>query len=495
MMEPKPPTQNRPSFTRGRSWSIAFHVILSSVALLAVCAMVNYLAHRHDQRFYLSNPASQKLSPLTVRTLSELTNTIKIVCFFDRREPLFGAVSALLKEYEAVTDKVELEFVDYRMPGRAEAVRARYRLAAEGEAARVIFDSGGKVRTVLSTELSEFAMTEDQQIRRTGFRGEQLFTSAILNVTHNAPVSAYFLQGHGEHSLNMDGQGYSRFGSMLENNNIQVQLLGALLGTNAVPSDCGLLVIGGPTQKFEPEEVVNLERYLARGGRLLALFSINPNARVTPVGLEALLYRWNIEVGFDVVLDHGQGQSGDANIILTGNYGSHAIVRALLRSRIKLVLPRSISIRPVQQNTADAPKLTELLFTSDKGQLAVAVDAQGTAELRRTGAIPLAVAGERGGIQGVATDTGSSRVVVVGESLFVSNTLIGDAGNSDFANQIVNWLVSRDALLSEIGPSPLSEYQILLTEEQMAQVRWLFLGAIPGAVIVFGFFVWLRRRV
>ena len=68
-------------------------------------------------------------------------------------------------------------------------------------------------------------------------------------------------------------------------------------------------------------------------------------------------------------------------------------------------------------------------------------------------------------------------------------------GNSDFANQIVNWLVSRDALLSEIGPSPLSEYQILLTEEQMTRVRWLFIGVIPGAVLVFGFFVWLRRRV
>jgi hypothetical protein len=85
--------------------------------------------------------------------------------------------------------------------------------------------------------------------------------------------------------------------------------------------------------------------------------------------------------------------------------------------------------------------------------------------------------------------------VVVGESLFISNFLIGDAANSDFANQIVNWLVNRDALLNEIGPSPMSEYQILLTQEQMNQVRWLFLGAIPGVVIVFGFFVWLRRRV
>jgi ABC-type uncharacterized transport system involved in gliding motility auxiliary subunit len=95
----------------------------------------------------------------------------------------------------------------------------------------------------------------------------------------------------------------------------------------------------------------------------------------------------------------------------------------------------------------------------------------------------------------VSTETGSARLVVVGDSLFVSNTLLGDAANSDFANQIVNWLVNRDSLLNEIGPSPMSEYEILLTKEQMNQVRWLFLGIIPGAVIVLGFFVWLRRRV
>lgn len=485
----------RSSFSRGRKWSISFHVVLSSLALLAVIGMLNYLAHRHDERFYVSNPAAQKLSPLTLRTLDDLTNTVKIVCFFDRREPLFGAVSSLLKEYQARSSKIELEFVDYRMPGRAEAVRAQYKLAAEGEPSRVIFDSGGKVRTVLGSELSEYAMTPQQEIRRTGFRGEQMFTSALLNVTQNAPVNAYFLQGHGEHALSTDEQGYSRFATMLENNNIKVRALGPLIGTTVVPEDCGLLVIAGPTRRFEQEELVSIDRYLNRGGRMLVLLSISPNARVTPVGIEAILMRWNIQAGFDWVQDLGQGQAGDMNIVLTGNYGSHAIVRALLRSRVKFIVPRSVSIKPGQGRSADAPKLTELLFTSSKGQLAVALDASGAAEVRRTGSIPLAVAGERGGIQGVGADTGSSRVVVVGESMFVSNTLVGDAANSDFANQIVNWLVSRDALLTEIGPSPLSEYQIMLSVEQMSQVRWLFLGAIPGLAMALGFFVWLRRRV
>ncbi|MGZ8899780.1 MAG: GldG family protein [Limisphaerales bacterium] len=495
MMETEELKESKVSFTRGRKWSIVFHVLLSSAAFLAVISMLNYLAHRHNQRIYLSNPAAQKLSPLTLRTLADLTNTVKIVCFFDRTEGLFGTVSSLLKEYQARSPKIQLEFVDHRMPGRAEAVRAQYKLAAEGQASRVIFDSGGQVRTVLSTELSEYGTAPNREIRRIGFRGEQLFTSAILNVTQNAPVTAYFLQGHGEHALSTDDQGYSRFATMLQNNNIKVMMVPPLMGTNGVPEDCGLLVIGGPSRRFEPEEVVHLERYLARGGRLLALMSISSSARVSPVGIEALLYRWNIDVGFDFVQDLALGQSGDVNVILTGNYGSHAIVRGLLRSRVKLIVPRSVSVRPAPQTSPDAPKVTEILFTSERGQQLVATDASGNAELQKVGAIPLAVAAERGGIQGVGTDTGSSRVVVVGESMFLSNQLIVDAANSDFASQIVNWLVSRDSLLTEIGPSPLSEYKILLTEEQMTQVRWLFLGAIPGFVLVFGFFVWIRRRV
>jgi len=58
----------------------------------------------------------------------------------------------------------------------------------------------------------------------------------------------------------------------------------------------------------------------------------------------------------------------------------------------------------------------------------------------------------------------------------------------------VNWLVNRDSLLNDIGPSAVSEYQILLTEKQMSQLRWLFLAVIPGVVVIFGFFVWIRRR-
>jgi hypothetical protein len=77
---------------------VSFHVVVSSLALLAVMGMLNYLARRHDQRLYLSQVSTHKLTPLTLQTLEGMTNTVKIVCLYDRAEALFGTVASLLKE-------------------------------------------------------------------------------------------------------------------------------------------------------------------------------------------------------------------------------------------------------------------------------------------------------------------------------------------------------------------------------------------------------------
>lgn len=481
----------RESFSRARTWSIAFHVVLSSIALLAVVLMLNYLAHRHNHRFYLSNAASHKLTPLTLKILSELTNTVKVTVFYDRTETLFGSVSSLLKEYQTHSPKIDLEFVDYHMPGRAQAVRNQYKLAAEGESSRVIFDSAGQVRTVLNSELSDYGILPSKEVRRTGFRGEQLFTSALLNVTQSKPVNALFLQGHGEHRLTEEEQGYSRFATLLQNNNVFVRPSAPLLGSNNIPVECSLLVIAGPTKLFETEELEKIDQFLTNGGRLLLLCK---GMNFAPTGLEQLLYKWYIQIGFDWVQDAANAQSNDRQVVVTSSFGSHPIVRSLLGSSLKLVWPRSVYQRAVTQNAADAPKVAELLFTGADG-VQLAPNENNTWSILKKGSIPMAVAGERGAIQGVKTDKGSTRYVVIGDSLLLCNALFSHAANADFANLAINWLANRDTLLSEVGPSPVNEYEILLTEQQMSQIRWLFIAIVPGVVMLFGGFVWLRRRV
>ena len=40
----------------------------------------------------------------------------------------------------------------------------------------------------------------------------------------------------------------------------------------------------------------------------------------------------------------------------------------------------------------------------------------------------------------------------------------------------------------------LIEYKVTMTHAQMTSIRWIFLGAMPGGILLLGGLVWLRRR-
>ena len=107
---------------------------------------------------------------------------------------------------------------------------------------------------------------------------------------------------------------------------------------------------------------------------------------------------------------------------------------------------------------------------------------------------PLMVAVEQKPVPGVANPRGTTRMIVAGDSFFLDNQMIESAANRDFAGYAVNWLLDRTVLLNGIGPRPVTEFRLTMTRDQQKSVRWLLLGALPGAVLVFGWMVWLARR-
>ncbi|MBI4325826.1 MAG: GldG family protein [Chloroflexi bacterium] len=485
------------SFSWGRKWSIGLNVMISILALLEVAVMLNYLAARHYRRFYLSSQTRYQLSPLTMRVLNSLTHKVRVIVFFDRREPLYSSVSSLIKEYQLVCPKLEVEYVDYRYPGRAEAIRTQYALAATANENQIIFDANGRTKVVSSTQLSEYDYSEllsKREVKRTAFKGEQMFTSAIYSVTELKPPKAYFLQGHGEHdpANEISPQGYGKFAKVLKANNVEIESLTSLIDSK-VPPDCQLLIIAGPIHTIPSEEVENIEKYLELGGRLFLLLNAYSRDRIS--GLEKTLANWNVEVGRNLIMDKDQAKSGGGQELLIDDFANHPIVNPLLRSRLLLVAPRSAGQRSAVSQSADAPKTVELAFTSREGQAVTNIDSSGHANLERTGTIPLLAAVEKGTIQGLSADRGATRLVVAGESLFLANLAIEEAANRDFANLAVNWLLNRELLLADIGPRPIKEYKITMTESQMTRVRWILLAGIPGAVLLLGLLVWFTRRI
>ena len=78
--------------------------------------------------------------------------------------------------------------------------------------------------------------------------------------------------------------------------------------------------------------------------------------------------------------------------------------------------------------------------------------------------------------------------------MFLSNQIIVAASNREFASMSINWLLDRTRLLGGIGPQPVTEYRIEMTQSEIQRLSWVLLAGAPGFLIAVGCGVWLKRR-
>ncbi len=495
-------TSPQPSFSPRRKWSIAFSVTLATAAVFLILAGVNYLSSQYFfKRIYLSADTRVRLSPRTLSVLKGLTNEVEVTVYYDKESPVYGDIMSLLNEYQAHTRKLSVKTIDYyRDPGAAEELKAKYKehMGSVTNKDFIIFDNGGRVDFVngnwLTTyryELDPSTNQDDTTInlkhKLVGFNGEMLFTAKLFAVTQSKRLKAYFLQGHGERSPNerKELDGYGRLADIFQRNYVETATLDNLFGTNTIPLDCNLLVIAGPQAEFQPAELEKISQYLDQGGRLFALFDVHSVDH--QIGLEATLAKWNVRVAHSIVRDADlRTDTANTSFAIT-NFAPHEITTPLIGKYVEIALPRPIGRVKASSQAADEPQVTELAFSSIHSVLGEnpASDAR---------SYPLMVAVEKGAPKGVVTERGTTRMLIVGDSLFLDNEMIGALLNEDFADSAVNWLLERTTFLEGVGPRKVSEYQIVMNRGQVRAVKGILLGAIPGGILLLGGLVWLRRR-
>jgi gliding motility-associatede transport system auxiliary component len=486
------PPQNQPSFTPRRHWKIGFDVAVRTILALAVVVMLNYLGAQFFHRFYLSSQTRVALSSRTLSVLQSLTNRVTVTLYYDKRDEFYPAIVALLNEYRSANPKIVVNTVDYvRDAGEAEKVKEQYKLDAVTDKDLIIFDAGGNhIKIVpgdalVQSTLEQIPNEKEREFRSkpVSFSGEMTFTSVLLALQNAQPLKAYFLQGHGEGSLNDSGDfGFSKFAITLAQNYIAVKNL-ELTGQGGVPADCDLLIIAAPTVPLPEPELQKIEKYLAEGGRLFALFNYASINR--PTGLEPILQEWGVNVAYDYVKDPDNTITGQD--VQVRKFGKHPIVNALTQLSLQMVLPRPVSKIQERNPAANAPQVTELAFSSETSTLA-----GDPAEPPHS--YPLLAAVEGKPVPGDANPRGATRIVVAGDSIFLGNHYIEGGGNRDFVGYAANWLLDRQQLLAGIGPRPVMEFRLMMTQTQRREVAWLLLGALPGAILLLGGIVWLVRR-
>ena len=318
-----------------------------------------------------------------------------------------------------------------------------------------------------------------------GDPGEQTLTNALQRLTREGERRALFLEGHGERDLAETGnKGYAQLAQVLKSSGLVLQPYN-LVRTPALPDNVALVVLAGPRAPLLEGEVTLLRAYLANGGNLLWLqepgemLGLDPLAQDLGIGFEpGMLVDNNRQLRMLLGLDHPA-------IIPVAEYGTHAITADL---DMLTLFPVA---RPITLAGSDTWVQTPLLATLQEtwletGPLEGNVDFDPTAG-DVGGPLVLGAAFER------ALDARDQRVVVIGDSDFLSNSFIGHGGNLNLATSLFNWLSADDALIS-ITTRSAPDTQLDLAPGYSATIGLFFIVILPLGLLVAGGFIWLRRR-
>lgn len=490
-------SKTKPSFSNFRRWMFWFNSALAVLALVALLAMVNYLSGGYYKRFHLDSQSGVRLQPQTMRLLNSLTEDVSVTIFFDPDEELYDLTTSLLREYSNASKHIVVTKLNYtQFQSQAKELLDRHHLTNIKNKNFVLFDSHGHSKIIYAKDLAEYDLTpvlqgHSRELRYKEFRGELLFSSAIFAVTHPQLLKACFLQGHGEISPepSSNEESHSKLAAILKDETGTDWQTLTLTGTNTIPADCQLLIIAGPRlSRFSSNEIARIDDFLKQGNRLLLLLDNHFSS-----GIEEILAKYGVAISPPTLTvreqnrDYALLHSQDGSEFFAAHLLPHPTVNPIniegLNS-LHFLSPRYFEVKGNSQ-APGAPQVTVIASTSD----------QATND-REKGMFPLAVAVEQGGIKGVNTPRGGTRIIALGDSLALSDRIIDDgSANHVFSALALNWLMERpEILLSGITARPIKDYRLLITESQMRSIRLIFLGAMPGSVLFIGWLVWLRRR-
>jgi ABC-type uncharacterized transport system involved in gliding motility auxiliary subunit len=458
----------------------------SIVVVFGILFAINYLSSRHNKRWDLTAAKQFSLSDQTKKVLQGLQKPVNIRVF-DRSDG-FARFRERLDEYQYQSKQVKVEYIDMeRKPTLANQAKVQ-------TPGTVVMDYEGRTERVTSD-------------------GEQELTNGLIKVIQGKQHKVYFVQGHGEHPIDgTDRTAYGTINAALKNDNFETDSL-VLAQQKAVPDDASVLVIAGPKTDLFPAEADMLKRYLAKGGKIFLL--LDPPDRTdspTLTNLTALAKDWGIDVGTNIVVDvSGMGQllGTDVSVPVAASYGTHAITD---RFNLLTAYPLARSVSPVEGgvngHTAQTLVNTSKNSWAESDIKRLVTSGQVERELDKgdkAGPVSLAAAVSAPAAEAPAAPTASdgskpsdapkpeTRLVVFGDSDFVSNGYLGIPGNRDLFLNAVNWLAQQENLIS-IRPRDPEDRRVSLTADQARRIFWLSILIIPGLILLAGVHTWWRRR-
>ena len=509
------------TFTRGRKWAIGLNVLVASLLAPLAGGLLIYLAFRPEARHRVDLTARRTytLAERTTKILSAIDEPVDVyTCFRPTpinasggfspgMEYVIAAIAThcndLLREFELRSGgKVRLHAYDPNQTGHLVRITELTRAIGETALNVAVVERGNRRRVLRLPDLAAFdegTRTTEQHSRAVlhGFRDEEALAKALLSVTEEKSPRVAFLKGHGERSPIEDGMaasgtmGMGLLGKALLAQNYEIATVELSGGAPISAGELDVLVIADPLEPLTEREVETIARYASGGGRLLVMLSPD-SANSLDFPLLDQLYgvaRTPHPVCQETKL--GELKSEPDSFFTDGWSPDHPIVQPLRAKGLRMHWEKVAPIKPIGRAEQVDVVAVPLVWTGSAawadlpdagGRRNRAFDPGAETQLPLT----LAVAVERRGERG--------RAVVVGTASALDNVnLASGTANRDFALNAIDWLASREQLIS-IAPKPFDVQRIDLTPAEFRTIFLYVVVAIPALGLLLGIAVFWARR-
>lgn len=452
-------------FFTGRQARYGSNSLILTLAVLGIIFVANYIVFNNPKSWDLTEDKSNTLSDATLQILATLPDNVTATAFYSATLNTASAEELLQKFKSNSNGKFDFAFVD----PDANPVAAR-------EAG---ITGDGKVMLQMGETKEIAAFVSEEELART-----------LIRLISPEARTVYFLQGHGEPSIESGGDlSYAIARDTLEQKNYTVSMLN-LISEGEIPEDAEVVIVAGPTKPLGVREVNLLKDYVEAGGSLVVMqdprlfteFGEAPD----PLA-EYLLTDWGISLNEDIIIDFS-GVTQNALDAASLQYNSHPITQNLNQQYI-VILPqaRSISLTTI----ADDVVTTPLISTSENswGETSVLVDGENPEFDEATdlpGPLTMAAAGEN--------TTTSGRVVVVGNSLYATDTVFDAYGNGNLFINSVDWAAEQEDLLTIPVRETTARVFQPPTQGSFLILVVIVVFVLPGMVVFAGVYSWFTRR-
>ena len=477
---------------RGRT---ALLVAVQVVLILLVFFQLNYLSCRRHTAWDLTRNGRFSVSETTQQVVGDLATEVRVVMAFLGSSDLHSEVKGLIAEYDRLGgDRLVAEYLDLsRSWERLGELRDRHGIEFTGDQV-VVIGENGRVRTLPA---EDFVNRDPSSGAVLTFKGEEVLTAAILEVTEQRQRKIYLLTG------DRRAEDLVRIAEQLQPlaNAQNARLEGLVLeGRDSIPEDADVLFFAGNGEDLTLRELALVRDFWENrhGGLVIFLDPVaetpnlnsllrehgvapRPDRVLSVVAIPGVAARKSYEV--PVSLMPGPGPNRERAALSLTLPGQTQSIEVLTDDDLLL----SENIRPMPLMIAASGFWGETEFQEEEVSFNPALDHGQPDPVFTAAAVEKGLPGD------AALEQGSSRLVVVGNADLISPKGQTSQVAADFTMASLNWVMNREALVG-ISPRRPTVFTLGVAPEKIAWLQTLVILVLPGLSLIAGGLVWFLRR-